>query len=268
VGSTSLPGNVQIRPTDQAYPGPTIKPVGRLKDGPKPSYEKASDAVGGWSENKFIKRRQALNKILETIKPEIYNGFLQQQKKWRFTFQEVMSLPSNNGHYLVLDDKEAPIGWIDMDHAAFFPKKWKRKAKASKKFFTSGLATFNQGLWWNPKGTPKFMLEGLTGPKMYQDAVIVYDFERMIEFVMPSSQDIPVEYPYYQNGFELVKLRKAVFRWESVLSNSTVSIDLFGMTEDGRCVGGGQIVWSPGTAELTQGNQSIRGTLEDILKKN
>jgi hypothetical protein len=77
VSSTKPIDGAQTKSAGLLYPGPTIKAVGQLVNIKKASYKKASEAIRRWSENKFVKRRQALNKILATIQADSYNEFLQ-----------------------------------------------------------------------------------------------------------------------------------------------------------------------------------------------
>ncbi|MFL5357299.1 hypothetical protein, partial [Archangium sp.] len=55
---------------------------------------------------------------------------------------------TNNGHFLLVDDEGAALGWLDMDQAAFYEEEWAASADISKPVFTSGIAAFVHGVWW------------------------------------------------------------------------------------------------------------------------
>ncbi|HSP78858.1 MAG TPA: hypothetical protein VLQ93_10030, partial [Myxococcaceae bacterium] len=49
---------------------------------------------------------------------------------------------TNNGHFLLVDDEDAPLGWLDMDQAAFFHERWAEDAADSRFIYTSGAAAY------------------------------------------------------------------------------------------------------------------------------
>ena len=101
---------------------------------------------------------------------------------------------TNNGHFLVVDGEGGALGWIDMDRVAFFHEKWAEEAGHSKHAYTTGIATFAHGVWWNPEG----LYEG--GPKgegyeNHQDAIWVNDFLTLVR-LQTSVRPNPISDPY------------------------------------------------------------------------
>ena len=133
----------------------------------------------------------------------------QWKKRLLFGVREYSEL-TNNGHFLLVDDKDVPLGWLDMDQAAFFEKKWVKYAEESKFVYTSGAAAFVHGVWWDP--------EGRTGDEVssdpdtrYQSPVYVFDFLRLIQLETDATEH-PVHAPYPEI-MHLSKLR-SLYRGE------------------------------------------------------
>ncbi len=59
---------------------------------------------------------------------------------------------TSSGHYLVVDEKEKALGWIDMDRAAFWQDREKRQADTSTGVYASGAALLAHGFFWKPDG--------------------------------------------------------------------------------------------------------------------
>ncbi|MFE8600651.1 hypothetical protein [Archangium violaceum] len=138
-----------------------------------------------------------------------------------FRVQEHVEL-TNNGHFLLVDDKDAPLGWLDMDQAAFFEKKWVKYAEGSEFVYTSGAAAFVHGVWWAP--------EGRTGDEVssdpdtrYQSPVYVFDFLHLIQLETDATEQ-PADAPYPE-VMHLGKLR-ALYRGEDAPDFQTSRIKL------------------------------------------
>ncbi|WP_395823944.1 hypothetical protein [Archangium minus] len=101
---------------------------------------------------------------------------------------------TNNGHFLLVDDKDVPLGWLDMDQAAFFEKKWAEYADESKFVYTSGAAAFVHGVWWNPEGRTGD--DASSAPdKRYQEPIHIVDFLRLSQ-AETDATELPANAPY------------------------------------------------------------------------
>ncbi|KFA87672.1 hypothetical protein [Archangium violaceum] len=110
-----------------------------------------------------------------------------------FRVQEYAEL-TNNGHFLLVDDKDAPLGWLDMDQAAFFEEEWAEYAEESKFAYTSGAAAFVHGVWWNPEGRTGDEVSSDPGTR-YQSPVYVFDFLYLIQMETDATEQ-PADAPY------------------------------------------------------------------------
>ncbi|WNG36557.1 hypothetical protein F0U61_24925 [Archangium violaceum] len=143
------------------------------------------------------------------------------KKRLLFRVQEYTEL-TNNGHFLLVDDKDAPLGWLDMDQAAFFEEKWAEDAEESKFAYTSGAATFVHGVWWNPEGRTGDDVSS-NPDKRYQAPVYVFDFLQFLQLETDATE-LPVHAPYPE-VLHLGKLR-ALYRDEDAPEFSASRIKL------------------------------------------
>jgi hypothetical protein len=93
---------------------------------------------------------------------------------------------TNNGYFLLVDDKQKALGWLPMDPAAFFPRDRSKSAEEARRVFVSSAATFLHGVWWNPEG---YCDLGKPGDEQCgvprQDVVYVNDFLALVQGRMP-----------------------------------------------------------------------------------
>jgi hypothetical protein len=105
----------------------------------------------------------------------------QEWKKVKTTSAADYLKRTNNGHFLLVDEEEKPLGWLDMDQAAFYDEAWAACADLSKPVFTSGFAAYVHGVWWNPRGISEAGGKGGMTRTRYQDSVYVLDFLRLVK---------------------------------------------------------------------------------------
>ncbi|MFL5357298.1 hypothetical protein [Archangium sp.] len=125
---------------------------------------------------------------------------------------------TNNGHFLLVDDEGAALGWLDMDQAAFYEEEWAASADISKPVFTSGIAAFVHGVWWDPDGFTEAGGAGGMTTTRYQNPIYVIDFLRLVK--LETSQravSIREPYPEFLRIRQLRKLYQGKPRYSSAL---------------------------------------------------
>ncbi|MCY1082505.1 hypothetical protein [Archangium lansingense] len=141
----------------------------------------------------------------------------------------------NNGNILLVDEADVPLGWLDMDQAAFYEEEWAASADISKPVFTSGIAAFVQGVWWNPQGFSEAGGAGGVATTRYQDSVYVIDFLRLVK-LETSQTSVPVRNPYSE-PLQSRQLRK-LYQGEGIYENELKVV--------AECRGHPDFLWSTG----------------------
>lgn len=113
---------------------------------------------------------------------------------------------TNNGHFLLVDDAGAALGWLDMDQAAFYEEEWAASADISKPVFTSGIAAFAHGVWWDPDGFTEAGGGGGMTKTRYQNPIYVIDFLRLVK-LETSQRAVSIRDPYPES-LRIHQLRK------------------------------------------------------------
>ncbi|MFL5351682.1 hypothetical protein, partial [Archangium sp.] len=85
--------------------------------------------------------------------------------------------------------------WLDMDQAAFYEEEWAASADISKPVFTSGIAAFVHGVWWDPDGFTEAGGAGGMTKTRYQNPIYVVDFLRLVK-LETSQRAISIREPY------------------------------------------------------------------------
>lgn len=125
---------------------------------------------------------------------------------------------TNNGHFLLVDSGGAALGWLDMDQAAFYQEDWAASAEISKPVFTSGIAAFVHGVWWDPDGFTEAGGAGGMTKTRYQNPIYVIDFLRLVK-LETSQRAISIREPYPEllRIHQLRKLYQGKPRYSSAL---------------------------------------------------
>jgi hypothetical protein len=64
---------------------------------------------------------------------------------------------TNNGYFLIVDEFGDAIGWIDMNHAAFWDQSMEREGFTAKEFYNLGAAALAHGTIWASGGVDNKM---------------------------------------------------------------------------------------------------------------
>jgi len=135
-------------------------------------------------------------RLAHTYEPKVEAHSQQWKQRPTISVQKYLQ-QTNNGHFLLVDDEDVPLGWLDMDQAAFFHERWAEDAADSRFIYTSGAAAYVHGVWWNPEGRTPDSYPAMEEDNL-QEPIYVLDFLRLIQGETRStSESLHSPYPRF-----------------------------------------------------------------------